>query len=186
EGRLMMSNVAYRRAAEWILGEFGDRGLGVPAVEADIRADDSHGSLSAELSWSALPDGSEVATGERLADAGHADILACTPTHLCAAALAVLMAGAAKRALDMTLTHVAERQQFGRPISQFQAVQNQISVMAERVWAMRMAARLAFHAGGVQPSRELTAVGKTRCSEAAVLVADIYHEIGRASCREGG
>jgi len=177
EGRLILRNVAFGRVAEWILAEIGDRVLLLPAVEADIRPDDSHGSLSADLSWSALPDGSEVATGERLADAGHADTLACTPTHLCAAALAVLMAGAAKRALDMTLTHVAERQQFGRPISQFQAVQNQISVMAERVWAMRMAARLAMLSVGGSPDAARVALGKARCSVAAAEVADIAHAL---------
>jgi len=177
DGRLTLRNVAFGRVAAWVLAEIDDRFLLLPTVEADIQADGSHGSLSADLSWGATPDGSKLATGECPSDAGHAGASGCKPTHLGAAALAVLMAGAAKRALDMTLSHVAERQQFGRPISQFQAVQNQISVMAERVWAMRMAARLAMLSSGCSPDAARVALGKARCSVAAAEVADIAHAL---------
>lgn len=177
EGRLNLRNVAFGRVAEWVLAELDDRVFLLPAAEADIEPDGSHGSLSADLYWSAPAHERQVPTGARPTNDPLVGASGCKPTHLGAAALAVLMAGAAKRALDMTLSHVAERQQFGRPISQFQAVQNQISVMAERVWAMRMAARLAMQSGGCLPDAARVALGKARCSVAAAEVADIAHAL---------
>src|SRR5699024_10006445 len=62
-------------------------------------------------------------------------------------------------------------------IGRFQAIQSQISVMAERSWAARMAAQLACQVSGWEPSYLGAAVGKCRCSEAAVPVADIGHAV---------
>lgn len=169
DGGLGVRNVAFGKVADWVLAEFDNLWVVLPTEAARVEGEQVRASLSADLHWASLPASALIVSS----DTGSA----CSPISLAAASLTPLMAGAARRALDMTLEHVAERQQFGRPVAQFQAVQNQVSVMAERVWAMRMAARLAFHAGGVQPSRELTAVGKTRCSEAAVLVADISHAL---------
>lgn len=169
DGGLSVRGVAFGKIAQWVLAEFLDLWVLLPRESAQVENEQVEGSLSADLHWSSLPDGALVIRADCAVD--------CSPAQLGAAALTPLLAGAARRALDMTLTHVAERQQFGRPIAQFQSVQNQISLMAERVWAMRMAARLSFHAAGVQPSAPLTAVGKARCSEAAVLVADIAHAL---------
>ena len=168
-GSLSVFGVAFGKVAQWVLAEFDDFWVLLPSASARIEGDQTEGSQSADLYWSSTPDQALVVNADAAA--------ACSPAQLAAAALTPLLAGAARQALDMTLAHVAERQQFGRPIAQFQAVQNQISLMAERVWAMRMAARLSFHSAGVQPSPQLTAVGKARCSEAAVLVADLAHAL---------
>ncbi|WP_157219353.1 acyl-CoA dehydrogenase family protein [Flavisphingomonas formosensis] len=59
-----------------------------------------------------------------------------------AAALTVAaMAGAMAGVLDMSIAYVNERQQFGRPLGKFQAIQQQISVMAERVAMASVAAQ---------------------------------------------
>ncbi|MNL54800.1 Acryloyl-CoA reductase (NADH) [compost metagenome] len=87
------------------------------------------------------------------------------------------MAGAMERVLDMTLAHANTRTQFGRAIGRFQAVQQQISVMAEQVWAARMGAQLAFQGRDGLPQAMLAAVGKARASQAAPLVADIAHAV---------
>lgn len=168
DGGLVARGVAFGKVADWVLAQFDALWALLPADSARVEGEQVRGSLSADFHWASLP--------------GAALIVSYTegnvsPVALGAAALAPLMAGAARQALDMTLTHVAERQQFGRPIAQFQAVQSQVSVMAERVWAMRMAARLAFHASGVMPSPVRTALAKARCSEAAVQVADIAHAL---------
>ena len=169
DGGLVARNLAFGKVADWVLAEFEDLWVLLPSESARVEGEQMHGSQTADLFWPTLPTSALIISS----DSGSA----CSPTQLGAAALTPLLAGAARRALDMTLTHVAERQQFGRAIAQFQAVQNQVSVMAERVWAMRMAACLAFHSSSVQPAFALSAVAKTRCSEAAVVVADIAHAL---------
>ncbi len=96
---------------------------------------------------------------------------------LAAASHAPLLAGAAARVLSMTLEYANQRTQFGKNIGRFQAIQNQISVMAERVYAARMAAQLACQSPGWSPTALSAAVGKSRCSEAASMVADIGHAV---------
>ncbi|KAG0741354.1 hypothetical protein G6F24_016736 [Rhizopus arrhizus] len=87
------------------------------------------------------------------------------------------MAGAMDRVLSLTLDYANTRAQFGKPIGRFQAVQQQISVMAEQVWAVRMAAQLAFQGTGGRPQAMLAAMGKARASLAAPIVADIAHAV---------
>src|SRR5690606_11074909 len=58
-----------------------------------------------------------------------------------------------------------------------QAVQNQISIMAERVWVARMAAQLTSQSDDWSPQPLLAAVGKERTSEAATIVADNSHAV---------
>jgi acyl-CoA dehydrogenase len=70
-----------------------------------------------------------------------------------------------------------ERSQFGRPIGKFQAVQQQISQMAELVAAARMAAQLGASAPSHVPDPLLAAVAKARTSEAVVPVAAIAHAV---------
>lgn len=169
DGGLSVRSVAFGKTAQWVLAEFDDLWVVLPTEAARVEGDQARGSQTADFSWPCLPGTALIVS------MGEGDI--CPPVQLAAASLTPLLAGAAHQALDMTLSHVAERRQFGRAIAQFQAVQNQISVMAERVWAMRMAARMALQASGPMPSFGMTAIGKTRCSEAASLVADIAHAL---------
>lgn len=95
--------------------------------------------------------------------------------------LAQQLAGALGAVFERTLTHANERQQFGRAIGKFQAIQHQLSVMAEEVFAARMAAQIGCWADAagdglaVDPLRVATA--KARCSEAALQVAALAHAI---------
>lgn len=170
DGTLEAQAVAYGKSAEWVLAEFGHEWMLLPRAAARVADDDVQGGQDADFHWPALPDDAFIVAADQGGDA-------CSPAELCAASLVPLLAGAASQALDMTLAYIAQRKQFGKPIAQFQAVQNQISVMAQRVWAMRMAARLVCHAPGAMPSARLVAIGKTRCSEAAATVADIAHAL---------
>ncbi|HQR03659.1 MAG: acyl-CoA dehydrogenase [Proteobacteria bacterium] len=89
----------------------------------------------------------------------------------------VQLAGAARRALEMTLEHAGTRQQFGKPIGKFQAIQQQISVMAEQVCAMDMAGRLACRGDPCAPDPLAIGAGKARASEAAAEVCAIAHAV---------
>ncbi len=93
---------------------------------------------------------------------------------------AMLMAGALERALDTALTYVQERKQFGRQISKFQAVQQQMAVLAGQVAAAGAAAEAGAEAlSNPDPElRELLiAVAKTRAGDAATMAAEIAHQV---------
>lgn len=59
---------------------------------------------------------------------------------------AVQMASAIEAALNLSITHVSDREQFGRPLSKFQAIQHQLAVAASESAAATMAATQAASA----------------------------------------
>ncbi len=97
-----------------------------------------------------------------------------------ALARAVLMAGALERALDTAVTYAGERKQFGRPIAKFQAVQQQLAVMAGQVAAAGAAADAGIEAmSRDDPAMEefLIAIAKTRVGDAATIASEIAHQV---------
>jgi acyl-CoA dehydrogenase len=96
---------------------------------------------------------------------------------------AAQMADALEAALALSVRYTTERQQFGRPISAFQAIQHNLAVVAAHAAAAGLAAANAFRAaeraaaGGDRgdPSFEI-AVAKVRVGEAAGVVAGITHQ----------
>ena len=87
------------------------------------------------------------------------------------------MAGAMERVLEMTVRYATERVQFGRPIANFQAVQQQIAVLAGQVAAARAATDGAAEARGDGPAGFESACAKIRVGEAAGVVAAIAHQV---------
>src|ERR1019366_4784576 len=97
-----------------------------------------------------------------------------------ALARATMMSGALEKAMDLAVTYAQERQQFGRPISKFQAVQQNLAVLAGQTAAAVAAANLGIEAlSEANPDREafLIAVAKTRVGEAATLACEIAHQV---------
>jgi acyl-CoA dehydrogenase len=97
-----------------------------------------------------------------------------------ALARAVMMAGALERALDTAVTYAQERKQFGRPIAKFQAVQQQLAVMAGQVAAAGAAADAGVEAlahDDIAMQEFLIAIAKTRVGDAATLAAEIAHQV---------
>lgn len=161
--------VPFGHVADWVLAHGEDKCLLLPVRAAESVSATSHGSLSADLRWAQVPaDTVTIAPGA---------MPGIDLASLAAASYAPLLAGAANRVLELTLEYANQRVQFGKNIGRFQAVQSQISVMAERTWAARMAAALACRGTGWAPGYLGAAVGKCRCSEAAVHVADIGHAV---------
>lgn len=87
------------------------------------------------------------------------------------------LAGALSMVFDRTLQYANERQQFGRPIGKFQAIQHQLSQMAEQAFVVRMAACLGCQSADWQPDVSQVAVAKACASEAALVVAELAHAI---------
>jgi acyl-CoA dehydrogenase len=96
-----------------------------------------------------------------------------------ALARATMMSGALERAMDLAVNYAQERQQFGRPISKFQAVQQNLAVLAGQTAAAVAASNLGIEALGRDPEREefLIGVAKTRVGEAATLACEIAHQV---------
>jgi len=100
-----------------------------------------------------------------------------TARALAALAAAGQMAGAMEAVREMTIGYASTRQQFGREISKFQAIQHQIAILAEETMAARMAAQAAFTGAPGEVSEIKAAAAKARAGRAAVTVASIAHAV---------
>lgn len=89
---------------------------------------------------------------------------------------ALLLSGAMEAALDSTITYAGQREQFGRPISRFQAVSHHLAAMAEEAAASTTVAMSAATAGQ-QPDWILTAAAKAQAGRAAGVVARLAHQV---------
>lgn len=108
--------------------------------------------------------------------------LADAPMPLRAAATVSLMAGAMGQALALSIEHVNMRQQFGRPLGKFQAVQQSLAVMACEVAAVdaaaaAMAARLDATAFDVDAAGFEIAAAKLRANRAVGIVTAVAHQV---------
>jgi acyl-CoA dehydrogenase len=91
---------------------------------------------------------------------------------------AVLMAGALDAVLELTVRYANDRVQFGRPIAKFQAIQQQLAVLAENVAASGVIANAAVEAVARKSDIAFSvAVAKSRIGEAAGKVAEIAHQV---------
>lgn len=159
DGTLVCDRVGFGRVADWVLVGLGKTRLLLPVDAAASAA--AVAPLDATLSWSAAAQ----ATAQTVA--GIADIrvpLACV--------LAAQLSGALMSVFTRTLQYANDRNQFGRPIGKFQAIQHQLSVISEHAFAARMAAQM-----GCGTDRLRVAIAKARTSEAALEVAALSHSI---------
>ena len=111
---------------------------------------------------------------------------AVAPTRETAASLfaagalmrAAQMLGALENILDLAVRYAGERSQFGRAIGKFQAVQQQLAVLAGQTAAAGRAVESAyeFREQGADASFAI-AVAKARVGEAASIGAGIAHQV---------
>jgi acyl-CoA dehydrogenase len=94
-----------------------------------------------------------------------------------ALARALQMVGAMERCLDYALAYAMERQQFGRPIGKFQAVQHMLADAAGQYAAAAAAAELAVEAFWGAGFDFAAAIAKARVGEAAGRVAEVCHQV---------
>lgn len=95
------------------------------------------------------------------------------------------MAGAAQALLERSVQYCGEREQFGRPLGRFQAVQQQLAELAGYAACMQAASQRAFAevqrhgmpAGEDDPAWLAVAIAKCRCSELAHPVTLIAHGV---------
>jgi acyl-CoA dehydrogenase len=92
----------------------------------------------------------------------------------------LLIAGAAQRALDLTVAYVNEREQFGRALARFPTVQQEIARMAGEVALISAATQAAVAAGldtGSPGALSAVAAAKAQASDSAGTVAAIAHQL---------
>ncbi len=163
-GGIRCASVPFGRVADWVLVQRGAECLLLPAAHAEPGK--AVFPLDAALTWGSAA----VAAAKRVP--GSHDL-----HTLQACAAAAQLAGTLMSVFTRTLQYANERNQFGRPIGKFQAIQHQLSVLSEQAFAARMAAQVGCHAAGAVPERLRVAVAKARTSEAALEVAALAHSI---------
>lgn len=174
EGRAALSGrvarVPWGRHADWLLVAAGDEGgeclVLVSCEDAEIQVG---ANLAGEPRDTMVFADAAIATQAPFAGAGRRLLEAG------AAIRTVQIAGASRALLATVLDYANSRVQFGRPIGKFQAVQQNLAVMAAQTAAATGAADLAVEASaGWDPFG--IAVGKARAGEAAGAIAGIAHQ----------
>ena len=164
---LQAHSVSFGLTAEWVLAQSESNIWLLPVGTAHRTASGGHGSLEADLTWSSAQ--------------AQACLLGqwATPQfrELMALSFATLIAGAADRVFAMTLAWANQREQFGKPIGRFQAIQQQISEVAEQVFGARMSAEMACRSASWQPAASLAALAKAQTSQAVGRIVALAHAV---------
>lgn len=95
---------------------------------------------------------------------------------------AVQMASAIEAALNLSIAYVSDREQFGRPLSKFQAIQHQLAVAASESAAATMAATqvasvLAQNADDPEKAWHEAVVAKVQIGHSVEAVTVPFHQV---------
>lgn len=154
------------RLASHVLVQWRDAWLLMPCEQARVQPGIYRPHTSASLRWE-----SATQAVARWSTSGASAQTLCNAVH------AAAMAGAMERVLALSVTYANDRRQFGRAIGQFQAVQQDLAVMAEQAGSAAFAARMGCGCAGHEPDALLAAAAKLRASEAAFRVANLAHAV---------
>jgi alkylation response protein AidB-like acyl-CoA dehydrogenase len=164
-GQIISRSTPFGKVSNWVLGMVDGKTYLLPVSDAILEDTGIHGSLQAHLLWEKIPDDAiNLGEGESIRDAG-------------ALIWTAMMAGAMSEIMRMVLVHANDRQQFGKSIGKFQAIQQQISVLAECVQAAGIAAEMTCQSGPDARNALAIAAGKARVSELALQVNSIAHAV---------
>jgi acyl-CoA dehydrogenase len=118
-----------------------------------------------------------IFSGTKSLQAGTTPISAGALRALGAVMRSAQMAGALQSVLEMTVQYAQERVQFGRPIGRFQAVQQNLAVLAGQTAAATAAAEAAIEVASRDLESPAVAAAKIRAGEAAGIGAAIAHQM---------
>ena len=131
-------------------GEDGAKGIScflVPADTPGVR----YGRNEDKMGWKAQPtrtitfDGVRIPASHRIGPEGEGFVYAMKGLDGGRLNIASCSLGAAQAALQQSLRYVEERKQFGKPLSEFQALQFKLADMLTDLTASRQMVRLAAH-----------------------------------------
>ena len=147
-----------------LIVEKGTRGFSVGKKERKLGV---RGSSTAELVF----EGCQVPLGNRLGDEGGGFRVAMGAIDASRINVAAQAVGIARAGLEASLAYARDRQQFGRAISEFQAVQWMLADMATHVDAARLLAyRAAYLKNQGLPYLKEAAMAKLFAAEAAMNI----------------
>ena len=157
----------------------GARGVTAFIVEKD-QPGVSFGPNEAKMGWNAQPtrqvilDSVHVPAAARLGDEGAGFRIAMSGLNGGRINIAASSLGGARAALEATVRHLGEREAFGRPLAQFQALQFQVADMATDLEAARLLLwRAASALDAAEPGHpELCAMAKRFVTDACFDVAN--------------
>jgi hypothetical protein len=155
--------------ADWVWLSIDTHDWLLPVSSAERGVGAGHGSLAADLRWLRMPK-EAVRLDSRSLDERDLRVSG-------AAVTAALLAGAMEKAVEMSIAYANERVQFGKPIGKQQAIQQQLSVMCELMYAARTAAAVGLCGDTHRIDRFRAATAKSRTSEAAFTVANMSHAV---------
>jgi len=118
-----------------------------------------------------------VFSGTKTLQAGASPVSAGALLALGAVMRSAQIAGALQRVLETSVQYARERVQFGRPIGRFQAVQQNLAVLAGQTAAATAAAEAAIEAAPRDLDSLAVAAAKIRAGEAAGIGAAIAHQV---------
>ncbi|MEJ8847552.1 acyl-CoA dehydrogenase family protein [Variovorax rhizosphaerae] len=165
DGSVSAANVAFGSIADIALANIDGQLVLLDCKKAERTTTGVRGSLVASLRWA------KHAIGTPIGDNGNEVPVFSAALH------AAAMAGAMERMFSMTLGYCNDRVQFGKAIGKFQAIQHQLSVMAEHVACAGVAAELAFRPDATIPALLAAATAKARTSTSVPLVASTAHAL---------
>lgn len=176
EGRVQLraERVPFARWATSLLILAGD-GSGSQACLVDAAAAD----ITPGHNLAGEPRDTVIVDGVRPAATAHVSGQTGDQLHRAGAlARAIQIAAAIERMLDLTVGYCGQRRQFGRSLSQFQAVQQQLALLAAEALAARAAVQqaLALLGPGDWPAQPV-AVAKARTGMAATAATRIAHQL---------
>lgn len=157
----------------------GPKGVSAMIVE-DAAAGLSFGGLEDKMGWRAQPtrqvqlDNCNIPTLNLLGEEGKGFTYAMKGLDGGRLNIAACSLGAAQIALDKTLAYMSERQAFGKPIDQFQALQFRLADMEIELQAARVFLRQAAWKldTGAHDAVKHCAMAKKFCTEAGSRVVD--------------
>ncbi len=158
--------------------EKGHRGISAFVVERGMPGlttgsiEDKLGVWASNTGWISMAD-VEVPVENRLGEEGEGFKIAMSAIDNARYTVAAGAVGLMKAARDESIAYARERHTFGKPIAQYQLVQQMIALMQQRIDAGEL---LVFKAGwlknkGVRNTRE-TSMAKWYCTEAAFACAN--------------
>jgi acyl-CoA dehydrogenase len=86
-------------------------------------------------------------------------------------------AGAIEQLLEQSVQYASERVQFGKPISKFQAIQQQIAVLGCESAAVASSAAFAFEVATTNQAELAIAASKIRCAQSSGKSSSIAHAV---------
>lgn len=160
-------------------GEDGPKGISTVIVEAGAKGL-SFGGLEDKMGWRAQPtrqvqfDDCPVPAENLIGEEGRGFAYAMAGLDGGRLNIAASALGGAQAALDATLTYMAERKAFGRPIDQFQALQFRLAEMEVKLQSSRIFLRQAASKldAGAADATKFCAMAKMYVTDAAFAVAN--------------